>query len=215
MTKLVALLSGFCLTLIVFGGGGLTAIYFVNAKPVDVHQIDEDSGALWTSKAVSVNAAAQDLERLPARPVPQQTRQERNEPRSLDTEASDNAGSIDPTTTAAVSTQLEPQPAMSAAHVEWCSERYRSYDPADNSYNAYSGVRRQCVSPYSGDGSGPGAVNASAEEPAELISVAHSKAMPRPADSEHAQYCYERYQSYRPEDNTYQPYGGGPRQQCE
>jgi hypothetical protein len=33
--------------------------------------------------------------------------------------------------------------------------------------------------------------------------------------SEHVQACFERYRSYWPEDNTYQPYGGGPRQQCE
>jgi hypothetical protein len=32
---------------------------------------------------------------------------------------------------------------------------------------------------------------------------------------DHIQVCFDRYQSYRPEDNSYQPYGGGPRQQCE
>jgi hypothetical protein len=31
---------------------------------------------------------------------------------------------------------------------------------------------------------------------------------------EHVSYCFNRYRSYRPEDNTYQPYGGGPRRQC-
>ena len=34
------------------------------------------------------------------------------------------------------------------------------------------------------------------------------------AGSDHASYCFSRYRSYRPEDNTYQPFGGGPRQQC-
>ncbi|MER9869926.1 BA14K family protein [Mesorhizobium sp. M0136] len=29
------------------------------------------------------------------------------------------------------------------------------------------------------------------------------------------QYCFSRYRSYRPADNTYQPYSGGPRSQCE
>ncbi|RRH95965.1 BA14K family protein [Mesorhizobium tamadayense] len=32
---------------------------------------------------------------------------------------------------------------------------------------------------------------------------------------DHIDYCFSRYQSYRPEDNTYQPYDGGPRRQCE
>jgi hypothetical protein len=34
-------------------------------------------------------------------------------------------------------------------------------------------------------------------------------------DSDHMAYCMSRYRSYRPEDNTYQPFGGGPRLQCE
>ncbi|SIT59259.1 conserved hypothetical protein [Mesorhizobium prunaredense] len=32
---------------------------------------------------------------------------------------------------------------------------------------------------------------------------------------EHVQCCFSRYRSYRPEDNSYQPYSGGPRRQCE
>ena len=31
----------------------------------------------------------------------------------------------------------------------------------------------------------------------------------------HVRWCSERYRSYRPEDNSYQPYGGGSRRQCE
>lgn len=32
---------------------------------------------------------------------------------------------------------------------------------------------------------------------------------------DHVQYCFSRYRSYRPEDNTYQAYSGGPKRQCE
>ena len=32
-------------------------------------------------------------------------------------------------------------------------------------------------------------------------------------DSAHAEWCYNRYRSYRASDNTYQPYNG-PRRQC-
>ncbi|WP_028034704.1 BA14K family protein [Chelativorans sp. J32] len=35
----------------------------------------------------------------------------------------------------------------------------------------------------------------------------------RPAGNAHVQWCYNRYRSYRPSDNTYQPYNG-PRRQC-
>ena len=33
-------------------------------------------------------------------------------------------------------------------HVEWCLNRYRSYNPRTNTYVSYNGVRRQCHSPY-------------------------------------------------------------------
>lgn len=33
-------------------------------------------------------------------------------------------------------------------HVEWCSDRYRSYRAYDNTYQPYYGPRRQCISPY-------------------------------------------------------------------
>jgi len=34
-------------------------------------------------------------------------------------------------------------------HVEWCMDRYRSYNPRTNTWVSYSGDIRQCVSPYS------------------------------------------------------------------
>lgn len=33
-------------------------------------------------------------------------------------------------------------------HVEWCSDHYRSYNPRNNTWVAYSGQVNQCVSPY-------------------------------------------------------------------
>ncbi len=38
---------------------------------------------------------------------------------------------------------------MSAEHVDWCYDRYRSYRESDNTYQPYNGPRRQCYSPYS------------------------------------------------------------------
>ncbi len=37
---------------------------------------------------------------------------------------------------------------LSPAHYRWCSRRYRSYRPYDNSFQPYHGPRRLCFSPY-------------------------------------------------------------------
>lgn len=34
-------------------------------------------------------------------------------------------------------------------HVEWCLQRYRSYNPRTNTWVSYDGEIRRCVSPYS------------------------------------------------------------------
>jgi hypothetical protein len=36
----------------------------------------------------------------------------------------------------------------SSAHVEWCFDRYRSYNPRTNTWVAYSGQVNECNSPY-------------------------------------------------------------------
>ena len=36
----------------------------------------------------------------------------------------------------------------SSSHVEWCYNRYRSYDAASDTYQPYNGPRRTCYSPY-------------------------------------------------------------------
>jgi hypothetical protein len=38
--------------------------------------------------------------------------------------------------------------AGSNRHVQWCSERYRTYRASDNTYVPRAGVRAQCNSPY-------------------------------------------------------------------
>lgn len=117
---------------------------------------------------------------------------------------------------------------MNAAHVEWCADRYRSYRPRDNSYTPYSGGRKECVSPFPVWAQGPAAPTAQAlsPPPAEgdgLIEIGYVTAeadgygtanMEFAMDAEHVASCFSRYRSYRPADNSFQPYGGGPRQQC-
>lgn len=149
-------------------------------------------------------------------------------------DASDGTG-VDSMTTAAVGRPDEPasdgiaddgladpdQVEALAAHLAWCAERYRSYRPRDNSYTPYSGGRAVCVSPYS-EGFGDNGISA---PPAPDDSYTEGEAVLQPAvaetagsyqvyDDAHIAYCFSRYRSYDPADNSYQPYGGGPRQQC-
>lgn len=37
----------------------------------------------------------------------------------------------------------------------------------------------------------------------------------RAVSADHVDYCFSRYRSYDPDDNSYQPFDGGPRRQCE
>jgi len=39
---------------------------------------------------------------------------------------------------------------LSAAHVNWCENRWRSYRVSDNSFQPLNGPRQVCVSPYGG-----------------------------------------------------------------
>lgn len=211
MKIFVAMLSGFCLTFAIFAGGALTAIYLVNAKPAPDHPLDVNNGSLWSSKPLRVDKTAQNLQRLPARPVARQPEKAQQAPGASHVQpVSGPEKSIDATTTAAIS--ADPASTRSPAHVEWCSQHYQSYDPQDDSYNAYSGVRRKCVSPYSTEPA-PSTKRANSSG---FITAANADEMPSSGvNSEHVRSCFDRYRSYRPEDNTYQPYSGGPRKQCE
>jgi hypothetical protein len=37
---------------------------------------------------------------------------------------------------------------LSSAHVEWCLDHYRSYNPRTNTWVSYGGVVHECISPY-------------------------------------------------------------------
>ncbi len=111
------------------------------------------------------------------------------------------------------------QAATGSAHQEFCFAHYRSYRLEDNSYQSFGGGRRQCVSPFRGDDVAAEPTAAQADSFADAsVSAAGLTAYADEVvygESGHAQACFARYRSYRPEDNTYQPFGGGPRQQCE
>lgn len=51
--------------------------------------------------------------------------------------------------------------------------------------------------------------------PEEISPEAQNWGRGRQVSADHVDGCFSRYRSYRPQDNTYQPFDGGPRRQCE
>lgn len=304
MKALLGIVGGFVLTLAVFGSGLAFAAWLLAAKPV--RQATPASGVseLWTRDAEPVDAATQQLQRIPAaqqasdtgaqsgnasKPdagtrtaalaTPTGTDQARPlQPLPGAAELPAIAGPGQPGTDVNAAGQTPPSSdapsgqqgsTLPAAHLAWCANRYRSYRPQENSYRSYSGELRPCVSPYfDPDGNRapteasqegqpvPGdrpATNArtgatdhgaSPDEqmmddqaemegyapttdgyaatyggPPEEISpqdeASRDQASGRSISGDHVDYCFSRYRSYDPRDNTYQPFDGGPRRQCE
>ncbi len=148
---------------------------------------------LWTPDVKRVDVASQSYERVPGTPMPE----------TLVAKARSSAPALSPTLQAAADSSETADNSVAEQQIEaaaqqWCSERYRSYDVSDNSYQPFGGgPRRPCSAPL--------AVTASIQQ----AEVASSPA----ALDEHARWCSSRYSSYRVEDNTYQPFSGG-RKQC-
>ncbi len=150
---------------------------------------DLDSQPLWTLDARRVDVTSQNYERIPGIIVPENivAKAETGESKMLGSTAGD-------VTAEAQSGDVQVQLAVQA----WCSERYRSYDPSDNSYQPYGGAaRKPCVAP------------ASVTSDMQQASLASASSL----TDEHVTWCSSRYSSYRVEDNSYQPFSGG-RKQC-
>ncbi|NKL37003.1 BA14K family protein [Rhizobium leguminosarum bv. viciae] len=146
---------------------------------------DLEARDLWTTTPVKVDPRQQHYERIP--PLYS----------SYVTEASASmASSVRPDSARPPAELQTPQPRLSAAHLAWCGDRYRSFDPGTNSYRSYSGETRECISPFQ-------RIVAGADE--EVGTKVNTHAAAR---------CAARYRSYRPQDNTYQPWDG-PRRSCD
>lgn len=227
---LLAIVAGFGASLGMFAGGLALAIYLVAVEPEQQPGPSVDVADLWTAEPRKVDRAGQHLERLPAETP--------SDPKLTAGNAADPArnpatGAVDDFVTGSVQAAAGeaaredrvppdeyPSNELSAAHLAWCADRYRSYRPEDDSYTSYSGDQQPCVSPFSGD------LAATAEDVSSPLAESYPELLAEPAvqyasdgpaafaSDDHVSYCFSRYRSYRPEDNSYQPYGGGPRQQC-
>jgi len=214
MRYLLAFLGGFLLTLLIFAGGAGFAVVYLTAEPVPVHRPNAGNA--------SVAQASE-----PVRVVGTSSGDRRASDPEAAFEAQTTLGqsgsgkSVDPTTTASVDPTPGGQEKIEAAHIAWCLKRYRSYNVQDNRYTTYSGERRECISPVS-----EGSRNLQARDEVESVIGVSSGETPALGNAlhtddpgvelspEHIRSCFARYRSYRPDDNTYQPYGGGPRRQC-
>ncbi|TIQ17516.1 MAG: BA14K family protein [Mesorhizobium sp.] len=242
MKALSAVLGGFVLTLAVFASGLAFAFWILSAEPVRPVAPTSSVAELWPREPRKVNPASQQLERLPAREVPKVPEVPEvpevaevpadqapfdQAPVDRATKPGDAAASA-PDTTATASIKpttpaTDEQQAMPAAHVEWCASRYRSYRPSDDHYTSYSGEQRPCISPYLDAGAADRATQPADDGASYVEAIDMSPMDDVPMDEsggawlppDHVEYCFSRYRSYRPEDNSYQPYSGGPRRQCE
>jgi AraC-like DNA-binding protein len=230
MKPFLAFVGGFVLSLGIFLSGIVMAVTYFHAEPVKLQQAGQTVAGLWTAEPQKVDPSQQPFERVAAVTGQADEKQPRDVTPDEPVDAGDNAGGeVDRMTTAALASDdpalRSPEvEAMAAAHADWCSSRYRSYRPRDDSYTPYRGGRRRCVSPYSEGAQGIAPVPVSAEPEAdgyvhadEEASVAYVEYASDAVqlDGDHIDYCFSRYRSYRPEDNTYQPFGGGPRRQCQ
>lgn len=232
MKAVLAAIGGFTAAAVLLGCGALLAVHLLITPP---------AGSGGSAPVSAMDGDTLDNERAlqriaPRPPTDSQLAMVRS---AVPNRPGERNGGIDMTTTAATgrageatnanddvvdSGTADPAEATAlAAHLEWCAQRYRSYRPRDNSYTPYGGGRAVCVSPYS-EGSGEGGVSAPpargdgyAEGEGELLQASAGSAdagrYPAFGDA-HVAYCFSRYRSYDPADNSYQPYGGGPRRQC-
>jgi hypothetical protein len=212
MKTVASLLAGtaFAVTIL------LGAVQIASALIVPEHDAPRFTGLevadLWTMTPVRVDPEKQTYERLPPRYGSGVVTVSASTIKSTEHTVVSVAENLDAMETGAVTdTDLHREfSALSEEHVSWCHAQYRSYSIDDNSYMTYSGELRTCVSPHSSD-----PMQGSEQAEAILIQDGANNVMPVAANSAHAQNCLQRYRSYRAEDNSYQPYGGGPRKQCE
>jgi len=217
MKYVLATLSGMAVTLCAFVGGIAVAVAYLSADPIPVQKPSSAPAVTFTATPKKVNAAEQNYHRIPSR-LPADTLSESQVAELVRQGEVDDVQPIDAMTTTSISDRKAPEATLSNEHVAWCSQRYRSYRKEDNSYTSYSGRSRECVSPYSDTiahaDEGPSYLEASVVGSPGKMSH-HDGAAAGGVDSDHIASCFARYNSYRVEDNTYQPYGGGPRRLCD
>lgn len=221
MKILLAIMGGFVVSSTVFASGAALAIYLLAAETVNPMKLAGKVGVPWTAEPKVVEKA-DDEDAIEVASAEKRDIKNRS---SLvaSAAASEAPQDVDRMQTSAVpraepAVERKPDPKLVAKHVAWCDRKYRSYRRSTNSYTPYSGGKRECVSPFTDK------IKAQSQQ-SEVVVVADAGAVAqvsqgvpvqrgRKLTAAHVRSCFDRYRSYRVEDNTYQPYGGGPRRQC-
>lgn len=190
---LTSLLLVSCLLPMTAGAMKVSSHIMQFSKPHAFTNLDDEP--LWTSQVRRVDLSDQSYERLPARLS--------SFAMIADAKPAGSAKAVNRFSIPlelANEGELSSAPPVKAQNVDpggWCSSRYRSYDSGSNTYQPYGGgPRRTCVPP------------AKMQAPEHLAGVQNTIDL-----DANAQWCMERYSSYRVEDNTYQPFTG-TRKQC-
>ncbi|MDR6818525.1 hypothetical protein J2X76_003702 [Neorhizobium sp. 2083] len=244
MKPILLLLGSLVLLVLVFLSGVIITANVI-AEPEPHKFAHMDTPDLWTSQPKAVDTVKQDYQRLPpaspAVTVAAEGQTGAAVPQPAAAVDHTVTASINPQHSDGVSQPQEQRKALAdPAQADWCAARYKSYRVEDNSYQPLSGgPRRQCQAP------GVSTVSASAapmpSQPQSLPMQDELQPLPEtpaaradqrardgasgyaqsqvidtgaPAGS-HEEWCFARYRSYQPEDNSYQPFAGGPRRQCQ
>lgn len=190
-----SLLLASCLIPIAAGGMQLTSELMEPSAPhgfADLH-----SEPLWSSEVKRVDPSSQAYERLPAA-LSANTMVAEVAPVERKTMMLGSRNTADEASKKGVPSDVLFTQLQSAKAQHWCSTRYRTYDPADNTYQPHGGgPRRNCAVPSE-------ITAPSVQQVADISGTEEPDA--------NAQWCIQRYSSYRIEDNTYQPFSGGRRQ---
>lgn len=210
MKTLLIIVGGLGLAVVMLMTGAVGATMFFRSEPERALSAQSADFEVWTSKPAKIDALKQNFARLPARVVSLSgTSTDTVSPELIDASQSSDR----PADTA--TEKLEGAAKVSAAHIAWCADRFRSYRAYDNTYTSYRGVKRQCQSPYGLETAKPASPTETDQPIIEASLVAeYQPVVGARLPMEHVRSCLSRYRSYRPEDNSYQPFNGGPRRQC-
>lgn len=190
------LLLASCLLPVAAGGLRLSSEIAQPIRPHTFAGLLEEP--LWTSGVKRVDPNRQGYQRLPAAMSPNTMVADVKPVERVNV----TLGSSRP---ANASAEQDASPDILLAEIQaekahnWCSMRYRSYDPVSKTYQPYGGGPRQtCAAPI--------------ETPATPAQEVADVVVANVLDA-NARWCIEKFSSYRVDDNTYQPFSGG-RKQC-
>ena len=219
MKTVAAIIASLLLSVVTFSIGLFGAILYLSTpEPASLSRTTEVAD-LWTTEPAVVARNQHELERAAAHQIsashaelgilPNETVEQR------DLSDAEPDGFV---TSSIAEEHNQRIKTLFREHVQWCVSRYNSYRVDDGTYQPYHGKRRLCVSPYIAiDSEMPLEEKGAADE---VLSSAR-RALGDTVVTEivadldsHAYRCSKRYRSYRPEDNSYQPFDGGPRRQC-